>query len=756
VAQIRSSVMALRLLNAPLVNDASKRKEEEGALASRSVDGKYPGQENPTGSANAGDAAPPRVQTISIRTLRKVILAALTLGLLVFTGGVLVLVNQIFANFGPGVQADLEWKATRGARELAQASELGLAAGDAGMVEGAFDAFRHSDDVVAIVVVNAAGKPLATFRKSPESSETLFTGAPGAVRHTPSYYVGWAAATIEGATVGRVALIISTRRLVDSQRWLKQVELIVGIGGGVGLIAGCLFVVFFTGAILKRDAQLADHAATLERKVEERTAELDDRNRGMRLVLDNVGQGFVTIGLDGVMAPERSAIVHRWLGGARDGETFADYLGRLDPRAADWLRMGVEEIASDVMPIDVLLDQLPKRSRIGERTLKLDYTPITKNGRVERLLVVMTDISVELQRERMERQQREMLALFQALSTDRAGLVSFMDEANKLVEALRPAAGADLEVQKRLVHTLKGNAGLYQLDSLVQVCHEVESRMVDETTAITDLERAAIFASWDRVQTAVGDLMGDRVASLVIDESDFSGLLSMVRRGATNSVLERVIQSWQLEPVWVRFERLAQQVRQLSSRLGKPAPEVHIDAGSLRLDAARWGAFWSAFVHVARNAVDHGLEEPAAREQVRKPPVGALWLSAELEGGQVVVRLRDDGRGIDWEKLAEKAKAKGLRHDTRAALEEALFADGVSTRDAVSLVSGRGVGMAAVREVVTKMGGVIAIHSERNVGTTFEFRVPGADAFQNPDGIRNARPSLRVVNGNTTPGAINS
>jgi HPt (histidine-containing phosphotransfer) domain-containing protein len=749
--------MAPRLLNVHLVDTASNQSQREATLAASSSGNEYPGQEHPPSDGHpARNGAAPRVQTISIRTLRKVILAALTLGLLVFTVGVLVLVNQIFGNFGPGVQADLEWKTTRGARELAQASELGLAAGDPGMVQAGFEAFSHSDDVVAIVVVNAAGKPLATFRKSPEAAETLFVGAPGAVRHTPAYYVGWAAATIEGATVGRVALVISTRRLVDSERWLKQVELIVGLGGALGLIAGCLFVVFFTGAILKRDAQLAEHAATLERKVEERTAELDDRNRGMRLVLDNVGQGFVTIALDGVMAPERSAIVHRWLGEVRDGQTFADYLGRLDPKAADWLRMGIEEIASDIMPIDVLLDQLPKRTRIGERTLKLDYTPITRNTRVERVLVVMTDISLELQRERMERQQREMLALFQALSTDRAGLVSFMDEANKLVEALRPQAGADFEVQKRLVHTLKGNAGLYQLDALVQVCHEVESRMVDEATELAEHERTAIFASWERVQTAVGDLMGDRVASLVIDESDFSGLLSLVRRGATNTVLERVIQSWRLEPVWVRFERLAQQVRQLSSRLGKPAPEVRIEAGSLRLDAARWGAFWSAFVHVARNAVDHGLEDPAERQLLGKVPVGALWLSADLEEGQVVVRLRDDGRGIDWEKLAGKAKAKGLPHDTRAALEAALFADGVSTRDAVTVVSGRGVGMSAVKEAVTKMGGVIAIHSERNVGTTFEFRVPGEGAFQNPDGVRNARPAFRLVNGNSTPGAMKS
>jgi HPt (histidine-containing phosphotransfer) domain-containing protein len=745
------------LLNVRFVKIASNQARREATPIAHSSGTRYPGNEHPPSEGHpARDDAAPRVQTISVRTLRKVILAALTLGLLVFTVGVLVLVNQIFANFGPGVQADLEWKTTRGARELAQASELGLAAGDAGMVEAGFEAFSHSDDVVAIVVADAAGKPLATYRKSPEAVETLFAGAPGAVRHTPAYYVGWAAATIEGATVGRVALIISTRRLVDSERWLKQVELIVGLGGGVGLVAGCLFVIFFTGAILKRDAQLAEHAATLERKVEERTAELDDRNRGMRLVLDNVGQGFVTIGLDGVMAPERSAIVQRWLGDARDGQTFADYLGRLDPKAADWLRMGIDEIASDVMPIDVLIDQLPKRTRIGERSLKLDYTPIAKNDRVERLLVVMTDISLELQRERMERQQREMLALFQALSTDRAGLVSFMDEATKLVEALRPTGGADVEIEKRLVHTLKGNAGLYQLDSLVQVCHEVESRMVDEATGITDPERVAIFASWERVQTAVGDLMGDRVASLVIDESDFSGLLSLVQRGANNLVLERVIQSWRLEPIWVRFERLAQQVRQLSSRLGKPAPEVRIEAGSIRVDGARWGAFWAAFVHVARNAVDHGLEGPAERQLLGKLPVGALWLSADLEDGQVVVRLRDDGRGIDWEKLAAKAKAKGLPHDTRLALEAALFADGVSTRDAVTVVSGRGVGMSAVKEAVTKMGGVIAIHSEKNVGTTFEFRFSGEDAFQNPEGVRSARPAFRVVNGNSTSGAMKS
>jgi chemotaxis protein histidine kinase CheA len=90
----------------------------------------------------------------------------------------------------------------------------------------------------------------------------------------------------------------------------------------------------------------------------------------------------------------------------------------------------------------------------------------------------------------------------------------------------------------------------------------------------------------------------------------------------------------------------------------------------------------------------------------------------------VVVCIRDDGAGIDWARVATKAEARGLPHGTKAELEEALFADGLSTRDVTSEISGRGVGMGALRHAVRELGGRVEIHSRTGRGTTLEIRVP--------------------------------
>jgi hypothetical protein len=141
----------------------------------------------------------------------------LAVSVVCFSGGVFVLVQRIFDNFGPAVQKDLDWKSLRGSLELARAADLGLALSDAKMVTQAFGDYRNVDDVIAIVALNSADEVVATHGSPPETNEQLFAGSPTTIRRTPGYLVAWAPASVEGNAVGKIALVISTRRLVESQ-----------------------------------------------------------------------------------------------------------------------------------------------------------------------------------------------------------------------------------------------------------------------------------------------------------------------------------------------------------------------------------------------------------------------------------------------------------------------------------------------------------------------------------------------------------
>jgi len=142
----------------------------------------------------------------------------------------------------------------------------------------------------------------------------------------------------------------------------------------------------------------------------------------------------------------------------------------------------------------------------------------------------------------------------------------------------------------------------------------------------------------------------------------------------------------------------------------------------VRLDMQHWSPFFAELVHVVRNAVDHGLEPPGERVALGKPTRGSLVLKASVEREQLTFEISDDGRGIDWDAIVERAKSKGLPHSSQAELLDALCADGITTCANPSEISGRGVGMAALRQRLDALAGRLEVRSATGVGTSWFMR----------------------------------
>jgi two-component system chemotaxis sensor kinase CheA len=181
-----------------------------------------------------------------------------------------------------------------------------------------------------------------------------------------------------------------------------------------------------------------------------------------------------------------------------------------------------------------------------------------------------------------------------------------------------------------------------------------------------------------------------------------------------------------VEAVFLRFPRL---VRDLSSRLGKEV-DLQLEGQDTELDRTVVDAIGDPLVHLVRNALDHGLEPPEERVAAGKPQRGRLVISARHAGGSVVIGVTDDGRGIDPAKVARKAAERGLIDpgliDTIDAARacELVFAPGFSTAEQMSDVSGRGVGMDAVRAKVRELGGEVSLQSTLGSGSRIEIRLP--------------------------------
>ena len=205
--------------------------------------------------------------------------------------------------------------------------------------------------------------------------------------------------------------------------------------------------------------------------------------------------------------------------------------------------------------------------------------------------------------------------------------------------------------------------------------------------------------------------------------------LAVQNLSRTAQSLKEMVLQVRMIPVDIVLARFPRLVRDLSTKLGKDV-ELELVGRDTELDRTVVDALGDPLVHLIRNAVDHGLEPPEVRLAAGKPRVGKLTIEARHAGSNVVIEVRDDGRGIDAAAIARKAVDRGMIDPSQAAVIDQrtaidlLFAAGLSTAESTSDVSGRGVGMDAVRAGVRELGGEVLLESVPGHGTTATIRLP--------------------------------
>jgi len=235
----------------------------------------------------------------------------------------------------------------------------------------------------------------------------------------------------------------------------------------------------------------------------------------------------------------------------------------------------------------------------------------------------------------------------------------------------------------------------------------------------------------DQLMHLMGELVVQRTqVEVLAAEADVPGL-SQAMQDLTrcSHALQAIVMQVRMIPVEAVFLRFPRLVRDLSGKLGKQV-ELELVGQDTELDRTVVDALGDPLVHLVRNALDHGLETPAEREAAGKPAVGTVRISARHAGGNVMITVTDDGHGVDPQAVAAKAVGAGLiTHEQAGEIDmaraiELLFAPGFSTRDQADDISGRGVGMDAVRAKVRELGGEVLLTSEPGQGTTAQIRLP--------------------------------
>jgi two-component system, chemotaxis family, sensor kinase CheA len=479
------------------------------------------------------------------------------------------------------------------------------------------------------------------------------------------------------------------------------------------------------GDIQQRDEELRAHRENLEQLVQQRTLALQQRNEAMRLVFDNVEQGLATVKPDGNIDAERSRVFDQWFGNA-SSTAFSDVLSKQTMPLQTWLQLAWEQLVDGFLPLDVALEQMPKQIEIGGRHYALGYKAITERDRFDGVLLVVSDITEEIEHKRHDAEQREGLAIIEHLMRDRSGFIEFFEECDALVTSVVGGTLEDVQVAMRAVHTIKGNAAMYGVTSVAHAAHQLETQIIDSKLLPNEADIAILSAAWRAVDERVRGLLGNEVEPMIeVTYDELDELIKAVTQRMPLAKLAELLERLKFERGSVRLRRVADQAKTLAQRLGKGTIQVEVRAEShVRFPSERWAAFWATFVHVVRNAVDHGIEPGPERLERGKAEQGTLVFAAACDERTLTIEVKDDGRGIRWERIRDKARALGLPHETHQDLLQAIFTDGVSTAESVTQVSGRGVGMAAMRDATRALNGTIVIESSEGTGTTLRFLFP--------------------------------
>ena len=464
----------------------------------------------------------------------------------------------------------------------------------------------------------------------------------------------------------------------------------------------------------------------MTRNLRDMMQRIEQRNRDMSRVLDNVSEGLVTIDTAGVMSSERSQALTTWFGPAEPGQTLWAYLSPINANTAECIRVSFEMLLEDVLPIELSLEQMPKRLVRGERTWELGYCPIYEAEKIVNLLVVVDDATERLKTEQAEAEQRAFIAIIELILKDRNGTASFIEEASKLVNEIAGDAPVPRDLLTRQLHTLKGNAGIFGLKPLAALCHELEDKLIaDSGEGLAKADRERLQAAWRYWTERLAVFLNDgNERKISIRASEYEQMLVAVIKNVPHLKLAEMLARLRLEPTHERLARLGEQASALAARLDKGQLSVSVEDNGVRVPSEDWQSFWSSLVHVVRNAVDHGLEGSQERSRAGKGGAPSLSLSSRYADNSIIVEIADDGRGIDWARVAEKAESRGLPSANAEQLKQALFADGFSTRDEVTELSGRGVGLAAARAECERLGGKVEVESQLGQGTLFRFRMP--------------------------------
>ncbi len=521
---------------------------------------------------------------------------------------------------------------------------------------------------------------------------------------------------------------------------------------------------------LRRVISLQAEKDTLISELQQAQEQVNRALSRIKNLLDNSGQGVVSFGPDLLVEQEFSRECQP-LFQREDiaGQRVVELLCPHDAAARETLAHNLERICRQKDPFrrELLLSLMPAEFQIHGKTVEVQYRPLADSQDEQglRLMLLLTDVTRARELQQAMQTEGRRLALVVAAVTNRDELLDVVDDLRSFLQEISasgqtpPLPGMDAQRAMRLMHTYKGLFALMECIHLPPALHEAETRLsalapghnAEEQLAALkpELLRQAIDDDLGIIRQTLGESFLESRGEVVLPLETMNELLQLAEvlsqhfpPAAPRDVAQglAILRSLRLVDVRRMLERYPRMALQIADRQDKELAPFSVEGDMVLVDPERLAPFVRSLVHVFRNAVDHGLESREEREAAGKPLAGRMHCEVRHPpNGGLDISISDDGRGIDQDAMQDIARAKGVEPDAQQRENPALliFLQGLSTTPVSGLdspqtaaadddtpLSGRGVGLAAVKNELDLLGGTAMVTSEPGQGTRFDFHVP--------------------------------
>lgn len=469
----------------------------------------------------------------------------------------------------------------------------------------------------------------------------------------------------------------------------------------------------------------------------------------LKSLLEGINEGLFYFEKNGSVAGERSKALKSILPNSESLTTIQDIVCRYSTRK----RKDVDTCLSLLWPDDdsfmsifeVSVTMLPSNSIIeqgGEiRNVTFNYSPLTDSkGNLEKVIVIVKDVTELLRNEKEAYIQAERVNKISYASTSSEAYLSFVEEGDSIVcdidqEINKNVKNIEKQNIKRNLHTLKGMVSLFEFERLARNIHELESFFID-CSSESEVNKCRkkwtlCFEQWNDETNDIAKVLGfDSDHDFVKVEKkkieDLSAFAVKLNNNALGDLCENLTR-YNPEKI---FRQYATYIDKLVQKYKDKKAKLTFSKGSSQLSFDEVKKIDGALIHILKNCLDHGIETINTRLDRGKSAVGLINIDVKRDDNNLNILITDDGGGIDAKVLSKKAISAGIWTKERAERasngekNSLIFEPNLSIKDNVTTISGRGVGMDAVKKIITDLGGKISVLSVIGSGSSFEIEYP--------------------------------